>query len=69
MVFGPEVYVNFYLFDLLEKKEKLKAFGMEIYDCCFKNVISVDYNMEKESIENVKMLIKTIDLAILLGGF
>ena len=54
---------------MLEKKEKLKAFGMEIYDCCFKNVISVDYNMDKESIENVKMLIKTIDLAILLGGF
>ena len=35
MVFGQNIFINFYLYDLEEKINKLKAFALEIEDCCF----------------------------------
>ena len=44
LVFGNEVQIEFFLYDIPEKQEKLTAFGLELEDCCFKNIIKVNFN-------------------------
>jgi hypothetical protein len=45
------------LYDLEEKINKLKAFALEIEDCCFLNVKTVHLNEDPYKIENVIILI------------
>ena len=53
--FGEDTYINFYLYDLPSKLGKLQAFALEIQDCCFSNVLSVNCNVEARSIEEVSI--------------
>lgn len=69
MVFGSNVFIEFFFYDLPEKTNKLTAFCLEIEDCCFKNIIKININKDKEQIKNVNNLFKSIDFAILLGGY
>ena len=69
MVFGANVFIEFFFYDLPEKTKKLTAFCLEIEDCCFKNIIKININKDKEHIKNVTNLLKSIDFAILLGGY
>ena len=69
MVFGANVFIEFFFYDLPEKTNKLTAFCLEIEDCCFKNIIKININKDKEQIKNVTNLLKSIDFAILLGGY
>ena len=44
MVFGKDILIELFLYDIPEKENKLKAFSLELEDCCFKNIIKININ-------------------------
>ena len=44
MVFGKDILIELFLYDIPEKENKLKAFSLELEDCWFKNIIKININ-------------------------
>ena len=61
-IFGETVGIELNLLDLPEKVEILKSFALELQDCCFELLKSIEYGADENS------LFKNAQLAIFLGG-
>jgi hypothetical protein len=57
LVFGSEINLNLFLLDKPEKQNKLEALILELEDCCFKNVISINMELDKSIHKDVKLVI------------
>ncbi|EGR30080.1 malate dehydrogenase nad, putative [Ichthyophthirius multifiliis] len=61
-IFGPNQHMNIRLLDIEVQKKILEGVVMELHDCAFELVNSIEYGFEPEK------MFKDIDIGIFLGG-
>jgi len=62
-VFGPDVKINLRLLDIPPAESILKGVALEIVDCAYPNLASLDTGSDP------KKMFKDIDVGVFIGGF